>query len=123
MLRAIHQLAIEYIRAGETGFAIANVKKNGIAEDVSFHRGHGVAGVYHGGPHGLIGRDLKEAMILSIAEGRILACNREPGVASRATFYRTDLDRLIRDRRRKGEHATVAALEQYLAAHPDVFIA
>jgi hypothetical protein len=122
MLRAIHELALEYIRAGESGFAIANVKKNGVAEDVSFYRGQGLAGTYHGGPHGLIGKDLKEAIILSIAQGRIVACSQEPGVASQATFYRTDIDHLILDRRLKGEDATVAVLEQYLAAHPDVFI-
>jgi hypothetical protein len=123
MLRAIHEQALEYIKAGESGFAIANVKKNGIAEDVSFWRGGGIAGTYHGGPYGLIGQDLKEAVILSIAEGRMLACKAEPGAASPATFYRTDIDHMIRDRRRRGEHATVAALEQYLAAHPEVFIA
>ena len=123
MLRAIHQVALDYIKAGENGFAIANVGKNGMAEDVSFWRGGGVAGTYHGGPYGLIGRELKEAMILSIAEGRMLAYKAEPGAASPATFYRMDIDHMIRDRRRKGEHDTVAALEQFLAAHPEVFIA
>jgi hypothetical protein len=123
MLRAIHEQALEYIQAGERGFAIANVRKNGIAEDVSFWRGGGATGTYHGGQYGLIGKDLKEAMILSIAEGRMLACTAQPGAASPATFYRSDIDHMIRDRRLKGEHATVAALEQYLAAHPEVFIA
>jgi hypothetical protein len=123
MLRAIHEQALEYIEAGENGFAIANVRKNGIAEDVSFWRGGGPAGTCHGGPCGLVGKDLEQAMILSIAEGRMLACTAQPGAASPATFYRTAIDHLILDRRLKGEHATVAALEQYRAAHPEVFIA
>lgn len=123
MLREFHVRALRGIEASENGFALASVKADGTAEDVSFHKGSAPVGRYHGGPFWLSGSELKEAMILSIARGRIVDLTQAPGAASPATFYRMDIVRMIRDRRLNGLDEEADLLEQYRAVHPDVFIA
>jgi hypothetical protein len=123
MLDEIHDLTLERIGAGESGYAIANVQKNGHAQDLSFHKGNRLVGTYHGGPDGLVNGELKEAMILSIAEGRIVATSQRPGAASPATFYKMDIVRMIRERRLRGDDHEAEVLERYRTHHPEVFVA
>jgi hypothetical protein len=122
MLRELHDRALRRIDARDSGFAIASIDRDSAAEDISFHKGTDLAGTYHGGPHWLSGTELKEAMILSIAQGRIVACAQRPGAASPATFYRMDIVRMIRERRLRGANHEVEALERYRASHPEVFV-
>jgi len=123
MLHEIHEQTLERIGAGESGYAIANVQKNGTAQDLSFHKGNRPVGTYHGGPMGLIDAELTEAMILSIAMGRIVASSQQPGVASPATFYKMDIVRMIRERRLRGDDHEAEVLERYRHHHPEVFVA
>jgi hypothetical protein len=123
MLHEIHEMTLQRIGAGESGYAIANVQKNGTAQDLSFHKGNRLVGTYHGGPQGLMNGELKEAMILSIAQGRIVASSQQPGAASPATFYKIDIVRMIRERRLRGEDQEADVLERYRTQHPEVFVA
>lgn len=123
MLHEIHDQTLQRIGAGESGYAIANVQKDGIAQDLSFHKGNRLVGTYHGGPQSLMNGELKEAMILSIAQGRALASNQRPGAASPATFYKMDIVRMIRERRLRGDHEEADVLERYRTVHPEVFVA
>jgi len=123
MLHEIHDQTLQRIGAGESGYAIANVQKDGIAQDLSFHKGTRLVGTYHGGPRSLMNGELKEAMILSIAQGRPLAANQRPGMASPATFYKMDIVRMIRERRMRGDDSEADVLERYRTEHPEVFVA
>ncbi|MEM7021824.1 MAG: hypothetical protein AAF637_04440 [Pseudomonadota bacterium] len=122
LLRELHDRAWRSIEAGESGFAIAHISKDGQAGDVSFHKGHELVGTYHGGPQGLRCTELAGAMMLSIAEGRLLECCQKPGAASPRTFYRMDIVRMIRTCRQRGEHREAELLEAYRARHPEVFV-
>jgi hypothetical protein len=123
MLHELHDQALQRIGAGDSGYAIANVEKDGHALDLSFHKGTRLVGTYHGGPRGLIDGELAEAMILSIALGRIVASSQRPGQASPATFYKMDIVRMIRERRLRGDDHEADALERYRTHHPEVFVA
>jgi len=122
MLDDLHAETLQRIEARENGYAIARVDRNGVAGDLSFHKGNRPVGTYYGGLHGMASGELAEAMILSIAQGRIVASSQRPGVASPATFYRMDIVRMIRERRLQGDDHEAELLDRYRHHHPEVFV-
>lgn len=108
---------------GEHGYAVANVAR----ADVSWVKGDSVFGTYYGPGNQIVGEELNDAMILSIAMHKKLRFNKEVGRASKRAFYEADISRMIRQRRRwdtdfKDKHKEADKLEEYWENNRDIFI-